>query len=95
MTGFFHAGLAVSCRPNLLSERGVRTCLEPDAEGGLSIPYIQGVARVPVGFDRVATIESRPDDGSVLIRADSGAMVEVRCETAFLRTGTLSDLEVS
>jgi hypothetical protein len=95
MTGFFHAGLAASCRPNLLSERGVRTCLEPDAEGRLSIAYIQGVARVPAGFDRVATIESRPDDGSVLIHADSGTMVEVRCQTAFLRTGTLPDLEAS
>ena len=95
ITGFFHAGLAASCRLNLLSDRGVRTCLQPEAEGRLSIPYIQGVARVPAGFNTVATIESRPDAGSVLIHADSGAMVEVRCQTAFLRTGTLPDLEAS
>jgi hypothetical protein len=95
MTGFFHAGLAASCRPNPLSERGVRTCLQPDAEGRLSIPYIQGVARIPAGFDRVARVESGPDDSSIRIYAESGAMVEVRCQTAFLRTGVLPGLEIS
>ena len=94
MTGFFHAGLAASCRPNPLSERGVRTCLEPDAKGRVSIPYIQGVARVPAGFDSVAAIESG-DDGSIRLHANSGAMVEVRCQTAFLRTGTLPGLVTS
>ena len=95
MTGFFHAGLAASCRPNPLSERGVRTCLQPDAEGRLSIPYIQGVTRIPAGFDRVASVESGPDDSSIRIYAESGALVEVRCQTAFLRTGVLPGLEIS
>src|SRR4030095_15835244 len=85
MTGFFHAGLAVSCRPNLLSERGVRTCLEPDAEGRLSISETQGVPGIPAAFDRGARVESGPDDSSIRIYAESGAMVEVRCQTAFLR----------
>jgi hypothetical protein len=94
ITGFFHLGLAASCRPNLLSERGIRTCLAPDAEGRLSISYIQGVARVPAAFDRVATIEPQPAGGTVVLHAESGIAVEVRCHVDFLRTGTLLGLEL-
>lgn len=56
VTAFFDFGLAASCRPNCLTERGIRTCLKPDSRGRLSIPYIQGISRVPAGFDQVATI---------------------------------------
>jgi hypothetical protein len=94
ITGFFHVGLAASCRPNLLSERGIRTCLAPNAEGRLSISYIQGVARVPPGFDRVAMIEPHQTGGSVVLHAESEVAVEVRCHVDFLRTGTLPGLEL-
>jgi hypothetical protein len=89
ITGFFHVGLAASCRKNLLTERGIRTCLEPDAQGRLSIPYIQGVARIPAGFDRVAAIEPHPNGSSVTLRAESGAIIEAFCQIDFLRTGKL------
>jgi hypothetical protein len=92
ITGFFHVGLAASCRPNLLSERGIRTCLAPNAEGRLSISYIQGVARVPRGFDRVAMIEPHRTGGSVVLHAESEVAVEVGCHVDFLRTGTLPGL---
>jgi hypothetical protein len=94
ITGFFHVGLAASCRPNGLSERGIRTCLAPDAEGRLSIPYVQGVARVPAGFDRVATIEPRPAGGNVVLHAESGIAVEVPCHVDFLRTCALPGVEL-
>jgi hypothetical protein len=94
ITGFFHVGLAASCRPNPLSERGIRTCLVPDAEGRLSISYIQGVARVPAGFDRVAVIEPQAPGGSVVLHAESGLAVEVHCHVAFLRSGTLPGVEL-
>ena len=94
ITGFFHVGLAASCRPNLLSQRGIRTCLAPNAEGRLSISYIQGVARVPPGFDRVAMIEPHQNGGRVVLHAESEVAVEVRCHVDFLRTGTLPGLEV-
>jgi hypothetical protein len=90
MTGFFHLGLAASARPNLLTVRGIRTCLERPADGRLSIPYIQGVARIPGTFDRVATIEACEDRQGIFICGDSGAVVEVPCEVDFLRTGRLS-----
>lgn len=92
ITGFFHAGLAASCRPNLLTERGIPTCLEPDEEGGLSIPYIQGVARVPKGFNRLAAVERQTHGGGLLLRAASGVAVELRCQTDFLKTGKLPGL---
>ena len=91
ITAFFHVGLAPSCKPNSLTERGIRTCLEPDARGGLSIPYIQGVARIPQGFDRVTAIE--PLRGGLVLTADSGAVVETPCEIDFLHTGTLGGLD--
>lgn len=79
ITGFFQVGLAASCRPNLLTQRGIRTCLEPDAEGPLSITYIQGVARIPAGFDQVATIRREQHGGDIFLVAESGVVVPVRC----------------
>jgi hypothetical protein len=94
ITSFFHIGLSASCRPNLLTKRGIRTCLEPDAHGRLSIPYIQGVARIPAGFDRLAEIRPTQGRDAISLIADSGASVEVRCEIDFLRTGQLSNLDL-
>ena len=94
ITGFFHAGLAASCRSNGLNTRGIRTCLEPDRTGRLSIPYIQGVARIPVGFDQVAKIESK-QSGGLSLMAESGIGLEIACDVDFLRTGRLSLFEES
>jgi hypothetical protein len=87
MTGYFHLGLAASCRDNPLTERGVRTSLDPDEKGRISIPYIQGVARIPQGFDQVAAIEALRDEAGVLLRADSGIEVTLPCHAEFLETG--------
>lgn len=92
ITGYFHVGLAASCEANALSARGIRTSLEPDRAGRLSIPYIQGVARVPAGFDRVAAIEPRQGSDAIQIRAESGIAVELPCDVDFIRTGRLRDL---
>jgi predicted GIY-YIG superfamily endonuclease len=92
ITAFFHVGLAASCRTNALTERGIRTCLHPDADGTLSIRYIQGVARIPQGFDRVALIEPVARVDKLLLVAESGAIAEVACEIDFLRTGKLGRL---
>jgi hypothetical protein len=89
MTGFFHVGLAASCRPNLLSEHGVRTYLEPGSDGGLAIPYIQGVARVPPDFDCVVHIESGPGMDEIVLHAESGVAAVTRCYLDFLRTGLI------
>lgn len=93
ITAFFHVGIAGSCRPNLLNERGIRTCLEPDSRGRLSIPYIQGVARIPTGFDEVATIRPEPHGGAISLVSKSGLVVPVPCQVHFLKTGKLPGLE--
>ena len=94
MTGFFHVGLAASCRSNPLSERGIRTCLEPNAEGDLSISYIQGVARIPSEFDAVAAIQPQENGEGVLMHSESGVTVELPCEIGFLNDGLLGAMDV-
>jgi hypothetical protein len=93
ITAFFHVGIAASCTPNLLTERGIRTWLEPDAHGRLSIPYIQGVARVPPNFDEVASIR-RQGESRISLVAKSGAVATTLCELDFLKTGTLKALRL-
>jgi hypothetical protein len=93
ITAFFHVGIAASCRPNFLTQRGIRTSVEPDSHGRLSIPYIQGVARIPAGFDEVATIQPEPHGGGISLVSKSGIVVPVRCQVDFLHTGKLPGLE--
>jgi len=93
ITGFFHVGIAASCRENALSRRGIRTTLIPDGHGQLSIPYIQGVARIPPGFDRVLNIEGGASSDRINVRAESGRTVTIECQVDFLRTGRLPGLE--
>lgn len=94
ITGFFHVGRAASCRDNFLNQRGVATCLRPDAYGQLSISYIQGVAHIPPDFDCVADIEGHWRDNNIVLRAESGAAVAVACHLDFLRMGTLPGLKI-
>jgi hypothetical protein len=91
ITSFFHVGIAASCRSNSLSERGIRTCLEH--RGKLSIPYIQGVARIPPSFDRVASIERESSGQAIRLTAQSGVAVSVPCQVDFVWTGILPQLE--
>jgi hypothetical protein len=92
MTGFFHIGLATSCRPNLLNEHGVPTALEPGPEGRLSVPYIQGVARIPPDFDCLVHIEPGPGTHEIVLHAESGRVVVMKCCLDFLRMGRLEGL---
>jgi hypothetical protein len=86
VTAFFHVGVAASCRANSLSMSGIRTHLLPDAGGRLSIPYIQGVSRIPAGFDRVANIEPQPQQDRIRLIAESGVTAELCCNIDFLHT---------
>jgi hypothetical protein len=94
VTAFFHEGIAASCRPNLLTESGIRTCIEPDARGCLSIPYIQGVVRIPATFDVVATIEPEPDGRHIRLIAQSGAAVSTACHVGFVHTGQIPGMAI-
>ena len=95
MTGYFQTGLTASSRPNALSNLGVRTCLEPTRGQRLVIPYIQGVTRVPAGFDRVTQIQPHSNGRGLRMLADSGVAVEVPCQVDFLWSGQLPGLDLS
>jgi hypothetical protein len=88
VTAFFHVGIAASCAENALSRQGIRTCIGAQRDARVSIPYIQGVARIPMGFDRVVSIERAAHDRICLV-AESGAAVEVGCRLDFLHEGRL------
>jgi hypothetical protein len=93
ITAFFHVGIAASCADNTLSRRGIRTCIDATGNGRLSIPYIQGIARVPAGFDRVASIERGTHGNHVSLIAESGVTVDIPCCVDFLRDGYLPGLD--
>ena len=91
MTGFFHVGLAASARENSLSRRGIVTCHHLTPADRLTVNYIQGVAQIPEGFDRLAAVERATDD-TVRLVADSGVAVTAPCRMDFVRTGELEGL---
>jgi hypothetical protein len=71
---YFADGLVPSIESNVLSQQGVRTAVALDAKRPTEIRYAQGAARVPAGFDRVATIDfSVP--GRMRLVSDSGQAV--------------------
>lgn len=90
VTSFFTVGLEESRRDNFLTRQGIRTCLRPDELGRISIPYIQGVTRIPSVFDRLRTVAV--DENGLILRSDSGSEVSVRCHVDFLGTGVLPGL---
>ncbi len=57
VTAFFADGLAASIKENILSKEGVQTALELKVDRPTVIHYIQGVAKIPPGFDIVKSIE--------------------------------------
>jgi hypothetical protein len=89
VTSYFHAGLAASVRQNPLSERGITTCLSPDQNGCLTLPYIQGVARIPRNFGRLAEIKPDYRNRKIQLVPESGSLVTASCDASFLKNPCL------
>ena len=79
---FFADGLAVSVEENFLNKGGIKTCHQIKDSTGLSVKYIQGVVRIPLGFDRVKTVIKK--DNGVLIISFSGKEVFTVVDADFL-----------
>ena len=77
-------GLSVSARQNRLNDEGVITCHQKKEDSDFFVKYIQGVVRIPEGFDRVKKIEKK-DDGIEII-SFSGKSVVVKVDTGFIRS---------
>jgi len=86
VTSYFHLGVAESARRNSISRRGFPTCLHLDAKHPLVVNYIMGVARIPAGFDRVASIRAARGKRGIRLGSDSGRRVEAAVDPGFLQT---------
>jgi len=85
VTAYFADGLKPSASDNLLTGEGVKTSL--DLTGDLSVHYIQGVVKIPEGFDEVSDVVF--GKGEATFVAKSGTRVTVPVNHGFLSTGKL------
>ncbi|MBL8811061.1 MAG: hypothetical protein JNM43_12865 [Planctomycetaceae bacterium] len=86
VTAYFADGLVASMEANLINQQGIATTVELTKSRPTTINYIQGVARIPDGFDVVTKADFAP--GQVTFWCDrQSVIVPVRHE--FLRTGKL------
>ena len=84
VTSYFAIGLAESARKNPISRKGLPTCLTLSAKEPLVVPYIMGVAAIPTGFDRVASIRAVPGKCAILLTSANGRRVEAAVDIGFL-----------
>lgn len=87
VTSFFADGLAASIKDNVLTKEGVATALELSADKPTVVNYIQGVARIPEGFENVKSIEFAP--GEITLNSTTGKTVKTAVRHEFLKTGKL------
>ncbi len=87
ITGHWADGLAASTTPNVLTREGIRTAIDLSADRPTAVNYIQGVVRVPPGFDEVKTVEF--GTGTVTFISPGGLRVTAPVRHEFLKTGTL------
>jgi hypothetical protein len=87
VTAHFADGLAASVRDNVLTREGVPTALELTAASPTVVNYIQGVARIPQGFENVQSVEFSP--GAVTFLSTTGKRVTTPVRHEFLKTGKL------
>lgn len=87
VTAFFADGLAASTRANALTQAGIPTSLELVADRPTEVHYIQGVVKVPAGFESVRTLEFAP--GKVTFVSIGGQRVTAPVRHEFLKTGRL------
>lgn len=86
---YFAEGLAESVEPNAIAASGIPTSLTLDPNRPTAVHHIQGVVRVPPGFESVATIEFAP--GKITLVARDGHRVPAAVEHEFLKSGRLRE----
>jgi len=87
VTGYFADGLAGATRENLLIREGVETALELSADKPTSVNYIQGVVKIPNGFENVKMLEFA--SGEVTFISTAGQRITAPVRHEFLKTGAL------
>ena len=87
VTTCFADGLAASIQQNPLTKEGAETALELTADKPTTVNYIQGVVKIPSGFENVRTLEFKPDE--VTFVSTTGQRVRTPVRHEFLRSGEL------
>jgi hypothetical protein len=87
VTAFFSDGLAASTSENILTREGVETAVALSSDKPTAVNYIQGVVKIPDGFENVKTLEFAP--GEVTFISTTGKHVTAAVRHEFLRTGQL------
>lgn len=87
VTAFFAHGLAASTKENVLTKEGVETAVQLSADKPTAVNYIQGVVKIPEGFENVQSLEFAP--GEVTFVSTTGKRVTAPVRHEFLRTGKL------
>lgn len=85
--GFFAEGLKASCEPNVLTRKGIPTAVELSPERPTRVNYIQGVVRIPEGFE--AVLSAQFERGMVTFVSITGKQVTAAVHWEFLQAGEL------
>jgi hypothetical protein len=85
--GYFAEGLGASARANLLTNAGVPTTVRLSRRQPTAVNYIEGVVKVPRGFERVAAARFSP--GRVSFESTTGKSVTAAVRHEFLSSGEL------
>jgi hypothetical protein len=85
VTAFFADGLAASTKENALTKEGVETSIDCSSDAPATVNYIQGVVKIPEGFENVQTLEFAP--GEVTFVSTTGKRVAAPVRHEFLATG--------
>ena len=87
VTAFFADGLGESTRDNVLTAEGIPTAVDLRADKPTTINYIQGVVKVPDGFDVVESVKFGPNE--VTFTSASGKSVSAPVKHDFVKSGKL------
>lgn len=87
VTAHFADGLAASMKDNVLTAAGIPTTVALSPDKPTSINYIQGVVRIPEGFEMVRTLKFGPEE--VTFFSTTGQQVSIPIHHTFLKSGKL------
>ena len=82
---YFAEGLGPSTRPNPITKAGFPTAITLSPEKPLVVNFIQGVVKIPKGFERVKEVKFGP--GKVTFISTTGKQVSVDMDHEFVKSG--------
>lgn len=84
VTAYFHCGIAESAGSNPIASEGLPTAVTLDPNHPTVINYITGIAAIPNGFDRVASLKPSADRKSIILTSTVGHEVQASVDLEWL-----------